>query len=149
VEDVARSADPLSTRLIERQLITRMPTRPVIRRRRRRVVTRKRSPPAGLPNPTQEETTIVGLDNPIHIAFLLILLLLVFGAKRLPEMGRSLGDGMRGFKDAISGESSHAAARPAAREVAQPTLVAQQHEPATVPSEIRNASADTAEKLTA
>jgi sec-independent protein translocase protein TatA len=47
----------------------------------------------------------VGLDNPIHIAFLLILLLLVFGAKRLPEMGRSLGDGMRGFKDAISGES--------------------------------------------
>jgi len=47
----------------------------------------------------------VGLDNPIHIAFLLILLLLVFGAKRLPEMGRSLGDGMRGFKDAIGGES--------------------------------------------
>ena len=49
----------------------------------------------------------MGLDNPIHIAFLLILLLLVFGAKRLPEMGRSLGDGMRGFKDAISGEGSH------------------------------------------
>jgi sec-independent protein translocase protein TatA len=47
----------------------------------------------------------MGLDNPIHIAFLLILLLLVFGAKRLPEMGRSLGDGMRGFKDAIGGES--------------------------------------------
>ena len=48
----------------------------------------------------------MGLDNPIHIAFLLILLLLVFGAKRLPEMGRSLGSGMRGFKDAISGEAS-------------------------------------------
>jgi len=48
----------------------------------------------------------MGLDNPIHIAFLLILMLLVFGAKRLPEMGRSLGSGMRGFKDAISGESS-------------------------------------------
>jgi sec-independent protein translocase protein TatA len=47
----------------------------------------------------------MGLDNPIHIAFLLILLLLVFGAKRLPEMGRSLGDGMRGFKDSLSGES--------------------------------------------
>jgi sec-independent protein translocase protein TatA len=46
----------------------------------------------------------MGLDNPIHIAFLLILLLLVFGAKRLPEMGRSLGHGMRGFKDALSGE---------------------------------------------
>jgi sec-independent protein translocase protein TatA len=49
----------------------------------------------------------MGLDNPIHIAFLLILLLLVFGAKRLPEMGRSLGSGMRGFKDSISGENLH------------------------------------------
>jgi sec-independent protein translocase protein TatA len=68
----------------------------------------------------------MGLDNPIHIAFLLILLLLVFGAKRLPEMGRSLGDGMRGFKDAISGEGAHTATQPAV----QPTLVAQQREPA-------------------
>jgi sec-independent protein translocase protein TatA len=48
----------------------------------------------------------MGLDNPIHIAFLLILLLLVFGAKRLPEIGRSLGGGMRGFKDSLSGEST-------------------------------------------
>jgi sec-independent protein translocase protein TatA len=47
---------------------------------------------------------MLGLDNPIHIAFLLILLLLVFGAKRLPEMGRSLGSGMRGFRDSLSGE---------------------------------------------
>jgi len=46
----------------------------------------------------------MGLDNPIHIAFLLILLLLVFGAKRLPEMGKSLGTGMRGFKESLSGE---------------------------------------------
>jgi sec-independent protein translocase protein TatA len=50
----------------------------------------------------------MGLDNPIHIAFLLILLLLVFGAKRLPEMGRSLGSGMRGFKDSLSGEGQSA-----------------------------------------
>jgi sec-independent protein translocase protein TatA len=54
----------------------------------------------------------MGLDNPIHIAFLLILLLLVFGAKRLPEMGKSLGSGMRGFKDAISGESHEAQSVP-------------------------------------
>jgi sec-independent protein translocase protein TatA len=51
---------------------------------------------------------MLGLDNPLHILFLLILLLLVFGAKRLPEMGRSLGSGMRGFKESLSGESSHA-----------------------------------------
>ncbi|HMD57471.1 MAG TPA: twin-arginine translocase TatA/TatE family subunit [Solirubrobacteraceae bacterium] len=47
-----------------------------------------------------------GLDNPIHIIFLLVVLLLVFGAKRLPEMGRSLGTGMRGFRDALSGEAA-------------------------------------------
>jgi sec-independent protein translocase protein TatA len=51
----------------------------------------------------------MGLDNPLHIAFLLIIALLVFGAKRLPEMGRSLGAGMRGFKQAISGEDTPAA----------------------------------------
>jgi sec-independent protein translocase protein TatA len=91
----------------------------------------------------------MGLDNPIHIAFLLILLLLVFGAKRLPEMGRSLGDGMRGFKDAIGGESSHAAAPAVVHEVAQPTLVAQQQQPVTVPSEIHSGPVQAAEKITA
>ena len=45
---------------------------------------------------------MLGLDNPLHIAFILMLLLLVFGAKRLPEMGKSLGQGLRGFKDSIS-----------------------------------------------
>jgi sec-independent protein translocase protein TatA len=45
----------------------------------------------------------MGLDNPVHIILLLIILLLVFGAKRLPEIGRSLGEGMRGFKDSLSG----------------------------------------------
>ncbi len=47
---------------------------------------------------------MVGLDNPLHIAILLAALLLIFGAKRLPEMGRSLGAGLRGFKESISGE---------------------------------------------
>ena len=67
----------------------------------------------------------MGLDNPIHIAFLLILLLLVFGAKRLPEMGRSLGDGMRGFKDALSGQGTPAATDATSQPSAQPALVAQ------------------------
>jgi sec-independent protein translocase protein TatA len=48
----------------------------------------------------------MGLDNPIHLAFLLVILLMVFGAKRLPEMGRSLGSGLRGFKESISGETA-------------------------------------------
>lgn len=58
----------------------------------------------------------MGLDNPLHIAFLVVILLLVFGAKRLPEIGRSLGGGMREFKDSISGESKQ---RPALTPTAQ------------------------------
>ena len=46
---------------------------------------------------------MIGLDNPLHIAILLVVLLLVFGAKRLPEMGRSLGAGLRGFKESVTG----------------------------------------------
>jgi sec-independent protein translocase protein TatA len=48
----------------------------------------------------------MGLDNPVHILILLLIILLVFGAKRLPEIGKSLGEGMRGFKDSISGQPS-------------------------------------------
>lgn len=48
----------------------------------------------------------MGLENPLHIAILLMVIMLLFGAKRLPEMGRGLGDGMRSFKDAISGNST-------------------------------------------
>ena len=39
-----------------------------------------------------------------ELLILLVVLLLVFGAKRLPEMGRSLGKGMREFKDSVSGK---------------------------------------------
>jgi sec-independent protein translocase protein TatA len=49
---------------------------------------------------------LIGLENPIHLLFLLAVLLVVFGAKRLPEMGRSLGEGLRGFKDSINGQAS-------------------------------------------
>jgi sec-independent protein translocase protein TatA len=55
----------------------------------------------------------MALDNPLHIAVLLVILLLLFGAKRLPEMGRSLGSGLRGFKESINGETPVTAAQPA------------------------------------
>ena len=63
---------------------------------------------------------MLGLDNPIHIAFLFVLLLLVFGAKRLPELGRSLGAGMRGFKESITGQD------------VDPTTVAAERSPAEI-----------------
>jgi sec-independent protein translocase protein TatA len=92
----------------------------------------------------------MGLDNPIHIAFLLILLLLVFGAKRLPEMGRSLGDGMRGFKDALSGEGSHDSAEATTQPAVQPTLVARGEPVAAVaPVQVIPAREPAREKLSA
>ncbi len=44
-------------------------------------------------------------QTPWHIVLLLGIALLLFGGKRLPEIGRSLGSGMREFKDAITGHS--------------------------------------------
>ena len=41
-----------------------------------------------------------------ELLVLLLVILLVFGPKRLPEMGRSLGRGMREFKDSISGDKA-------------------------------------------
>jgi len=45
-----------------------------------------------------------GWIGPWELAILLIVVLLVFGPKRLPEMGKSLGKGMREFKDGITGK---------------------------------------------
>ncbi len=42
-----------------------------------------------------------GLSFP-ELLIILVAVLLIFGAKRLPEMGRSLGKGMREFKDAVT-----------------------------------------------
>lgn len=79
---------------------------------------------------------MMGLDNPIHLGFILILLLLVFGAKRLPEMGRSLGTGLRGFKESISGDepqpriTEHTPATPVAQEGLATQEAARSTEPA-------------------
>ena len=43
--------------------------------------------------------------GPWEIVLLLLLALLLFGAKRLPEIGKSVGQGMREFKDSVSGAS--------------------------------------------
>jgi len=88
----------------------------------------------------------MGLDNPVHVAFLVVILLLVFGAKRLPEMGRSIGTGMREFKESISGESkpelthsteqqAPAPAQPAAAQVQAPAEALAPAPPAQAPVE--------------
>jgi sec-independent protein translocase protein TatA len=52
-----------------------------------------------------------GLVTPVHLIFLLLLALLLFGAKRLPEIGRSLGTGMREFKDSVTSHDDKVEAR--------------------------------------
>ncbi len=52
------------------------------------------------------EYTCMGLSNPLHIAILVLVVVLLFGAKRLPELGRSLGSGIREFKGTIDPSSS-------------------------------------------
>jgi sec-independent protein translocase protein TatA len=42
--------------------------------------------------------------GPLEIIVVLVIVLLIFGPKRLPGLGKSLGSGMRNFKDSISGK---------------------------------------------
>ena len=44
-----------------------------------------------------------GLLQPTHIIFVIAIALLVFGPKKLPEMGRSIGNGIREFKESMDG----------------------------------------------
>jgi sec-independent protein translocase protein TatA len=46
------------------------------------------------------------LDNlftPTHLIIILVIALLIFGPRKLPELGKGLGEGLRGFKEAIKG----------------------------------------------
>jgi sec-independent protein translocase protein TatA len=45
-----------------------------------------------------------GLFQPMHLLLLAGIALLVFGPKKLPELGKGLGDGIRGFKQAMGNE---------------------------------------------
>jgi len=42
-----------------------------------------------------------GLFQPMHLLVILFIALLVFGPKKLPELGKGLGDGIRSFKDSM------------------------------------------------
>ena len=49
---------------------------------------------------------MTGLTQPWHIVLILMIALLLFGGRRLPEVGRSLGSGMKEFKDSLTSHSS-------------------------------------------
>jgi sec-independent protein translocase protein TatA len=44
-----------------------------------------------------------GLFQPMHLVFIMIIVLILFGPGKLPELGKGLGRGIREFKDAIRG----------------------------------------------
>jgi TatA/E family protein of Tat protein translocase len=48
----------------------------------------------------------MGIDNPVHLIFIAAVALLVLGPRRLPEVARSLGKGIREFRDAMSDGSA-------------------------------------------
>lgn len=45
-----------------------------------------------------------GLFQPMHLMIIAGIALLVFGPKKLPELGKGMGEGIRGFKAAMSGK---------------------------------------------
>jgi sec-independent protein translocase protein TatA len=55
-------------------------------------------PPAGL-----AYTSGMGFDSPEKLVIVFLIALIVLGPSRLPELGRSLGQGIRGFKDSVEG----------------------------------------------
>ena len=65
--------------------------------------------------------------QPTHLLFVLVVALLVLGPKRLPEVGRSLGRGLRDFRNVMSGDDTH-------DEVLTETTAEEPVKPATEPA---------------
>jgi sec-independent protein translocase protein TatA len=65
-----------------------------------------------------------GLFQPMHLLLIMGLVLLVFGPKKLPELGKGLGDGIRGFKSAMSGNGEEKRVEPVTAESVKSELVA-------------------------
>jgi sec-independent protein translocase protein TatA len=83
------------------------------------------------------EDEIMGdLLQPTHLLIIAIVLLVLFGGKRLPELGKGLGEGLRGFREGLKGttEPTAPAAAPAAQQQsAPPASSAQQQNTAPAP----------------
>jgi sec-independent protein translocase protein TatA len=54
----------------------------------------------------------MGIGNPVHLMFVAAVALIVLGPKRLPDLVRSLGNGIREFRESLNGAASDDPARP-------------------------------------
>jgi sec-independent protein translocase protein TatA len=52
-----------------------------------------------------------GLFQPMHLLLIFVIALLVFGPKKLPDLGKALGESIREFKKAISGDEEDSTSR--------------------------------------
>ena len=75
---------------------------------------------------TRYAAAMSGLTQPWHIVLILLIALLLFGGKRLPEIGRSLGSGMREFKDSLTGNNNNHSSEPQQLPPAETTTPAPQ-----------------------
>jgi sec-independent protein translocase protein TatA len=62
--------------------------------------------------------------GPLEIVIILVIVLVIFGPKRLPDLGRSLGKGMREFKDSVTGKDNDELPPPVVVETPEPTAAA-------------------------
>jgi len=58
----------------------------------------------------------MGIENPVHLLFVAAVALVVLGPRRLPELARALGKGMREFREALSSSAEPPPAPPAAED---------------------------------
>jgi sec-independent protein translocase protein TatA len=70
------------------------------------------------------------LLQPWHLVVLGVVAFLLFGAKRLPELGKGLGEGLKGFREGIKGVTDPPAAPPVQQNVAPQPPVQQYAAPA-------------------
>jgi sec-independent protein translocase protein TatA len=59
--------------------------------------------------------------GPLEVVIILVIVLIIFGPKRLPDLGRSLGRGMREFKDSVTGKDKDDELPEGAAEKPEPT----------------------------
>ena len=88
--------------------------------------------------------------GPLELAIVLLIVLIIFGPKRLPGLGRQLGSGMREFKDSITGKTKddddEAREEPAVRQqhldrsAAEPEVVTGEARPQDQPASRADAS---------
>jgi sec-independent protein translocase protein TatA len=66
-----------------------------------------------------------GLFQPMHLLLILIIALILFGPKRLPELGKGLGDGIRALKEGMKGNDAKAETKAEAKPDTKPTITAE------------------------